>query len=771
MSATLDVSRDRAPSGRSWLRKHPRARGAEHLLGCFLSVMLAVVTIVFFQQSVPGGSELLKNNITGSNPIWVANGVLLAYLLLAPRWRWPVYLAVGALALTTGNIITHEPWRMNLLYNFLDITEVLAGAHWMRGRAGQLPCFTDFKYLMRFLGIVVLALPLAISILFAFIMAWWVHLSLLQSVLSWACSESLGFLVITPICVAIFQSNSFDLRRWRQSGFLVALTALCSIGAFSFDSIPLCFFIYPLLVLVSLRAGLGWSALTLLLVAITGSWYTLRGQGIFAALMPITLFGPIVLLQLFIAVAMFMLYSVSMVVDRQKESERSLRKIVSLHNLVVDNSRDAILLSDLDGNITFVSLAGPNHTGFTREEILTFNFYDLIHPDDRFKTEAKIQGLQNSVGGVNTEERIRRRDGSYFWSEASHTMIHDPITGRPSGLLSIFRDVTERKLAEQAREFQSSLIQAIQNVSPSGILVVNGEGRVVSTNNRLASIWSLHLPMVSPGSSTESSSAESDWIHGWRLLEEAANQVKDRQPYIQHAKYLYAHPELDDESMVELKSGRTLERYSTSLRGEAGQYLGRVWFFNDITERKQAEGKLQDAYRTVEALAMTDALTGIANRRCFDHHLSNEWRRARRECLPLSLLMIDADWFKLYNDTFGHLRGDSCLKQIAEAIQDVVERPGDLVARFGGEEFAIILPNTPAEGALQVANHICASLRARQLPHASNPPGIVTVSIGCATMAPSAGKHAAHLVELADKALYKAKQQGRNQVCGVIPGN
>jgi diguanylate cyclase (GGDEF)-like protein len=129
--------------------------------------------------------------------------------------------------------------------------------------------------------------------------------------------------------------------------------------------------------------------------------------------------------------------------------------------------------------------------------------------------------------------------------------------------------------------------------------------------------------------------------------------------------------------------------------------------------------------------------------------------------------MIDADLFKLYNDAFGHLCGDSCLKQIAEAAQDVVERPGDLVARFGGEEFAVILPNTPNVGALQVANEICAALRARQLPHPSNPNGIVTISVGCATMVPPADKHSAHLVEQADQALYKAKQQGRNQVCNL----
>ena len=185
----------------------------------------------------------------------------------------------------------------------------------------------------------------------------------------------------------------------------------------------------------------------------------------------------------------------------------------------------------------------------------------------------------------------------------------------------------------------------------------------------------------------------------------------------------------------------------------------------EITERKLAEQQLADAYSTLETLAVTDALTGLANRRSFDQCLATEWRRATRDRKPLSLLLIDVDLFKTYNDTYGHLRGDSCLKQIAEAAQDVVSRPGDLVARFGGEEFAAILPNTGKSGALQIAHDICAVMRNRQLPHSSNPLGIVTVSVGCATLTPQLGERTACLIDRADKALYQAKRTGRNRAC------
>jgi diguanylate cyclase (GGDEF)-like protein/PAS domain S-box-containing protein len=198
---------------------------------------------------------------------------------------------------------------------------------------------------------------------------------------------------------------------------------------------------------------------------------------------------------------------------------------------------------------------------------------------------------------------------------------------------------------------------------------------------------------------------------------------------------------------------------------ESGLPSGILNVVRDVSERKQAEQKLQEAYNAVEALSVTDALTGLANRRRFDQYMAAEWRRSMRDRQPLSLLMLDVDKFKVYNDTYGHQRGDNCLKQIAEACMDVVARPGDLVARFGGEEFVVILPNTESDGAMQVANEICEALRGRRLPHTGNLPGIVTISIGCATLIPRFGKHAPDLIEIADKALYKAKFNGRNQVC------
>jgi diguanylate cyclase (GGDEF)-like protein/PAS domain S-box-containing protein len=566
--------------------------------------------------------------------------------------------------------------------------------------------------------------------------------------------------VITPACVAIFQSDFKDRTLWRQNWIYVALTTVVAIGAFSQNSIPLIFLIYPLLVILALRADLGWAALTLLLVVIVGSWYTLRGQGLFVATAPISSLRPILLLQMYVAVGMFMLYSVSVVMERQKATERKLREIVSLHTLMTESSRDLIILADFNGHRSFVSAAAESLGGWKPEELMEQDGLFLVHPEDLARAQAALRDLRSGAEGAMLELRLRKRSGEYFWAESILRVTRDPVTGLPCGILNTVRDISERKRAEEAREFHNSLIRAIHEVSLDGILVVNDQGNVVSHNKKFSDIW--QIPMAD---FVVDQDEKTSHVPARRILSKVSCLVKDSENFERRVREINADPDANDQCHVELRDGRTLERYSTSLRGEGGKYLGRVWFFTDITERKQDEQRLQEAYRAVEALALTDGLTGLANRRRFDQYLAAEWRRSMRDRQPLSLLMLDADKFKSYNDTYGHLRGDSCLRQIAEACQDVVSRPGDLVARFGGEEFTVVLPNTESEGALQVAQEICEALRGRQLPHSGNPTGIVTISIGCATLVPQFGRHAPELIARADKVLYEAKDKGRDQVC------
>jgi diguanylate cyclase (GGDEF)-like protein/PAS domain S-box-containing protein len=319
-----------------------------------------------------------------------------------------------------------------------------------------------------------------------------------------------------------------------------------------------------------------------------------------------------------------MLYSISVILEREQSIVRQLEKIAALHALVSENSRDAIILADLSGHRSYGSAAAENIDGWKPEELMTEEGLELVHPDDRARAQAIVHALNSGTEGAMIECRVRKESGEYIWVEASLRVVKGEEADGPSSVLNIVRD---------------------------------------------------------------------------------------------------------------------------------------------ISERKKAEKKLQEAYDAVEALAVTDPLTGLANRRRFDQYLSTEWRRSMRDKQPLSLLMLDVDKFKVYNDTYGHQRGDSCLKQVAEACMDVVSRPGDLVARFGGEEFVVILPGTDNDGAMHVATEICEALSSRRLPHTGNSFGVVTISAGCATLVPKFGKHAPDLVEMADAALYRAKHNGRNQAC------
>jgi diguanylate cyclase (GGDEF)-like protein/PAS domain S-box-containing protein len=191
---------------------------------------------------------------------------------------------------------------------------------------------------------------------------------------------------------------------------------------------------------------------------------------------------------------------------------------------------------------------------------------------------------------------------------------------------------------------------------------------------------------------------------------------------------------------------------------------GFVKVARDVSWRKAREEELQRAFEDAKRLASTDPLTGVANRRHFDLVMEREWLRAAREQTRLSLLLMDVDLFKSYNDIYGHVTGDECLRSIVKAAQGVLKRPADLLARYGGEELVVVLPNTEAEGALQIAEQIRCAVEDREIPHVGNAGGRVTISIGCATLAPMPGFPPAALVLAADSALYQAKGFGRNNV-------
>jgi len=201
------------------------------------------------------------------------------------------------------------------------------------------------------------------------------------------------------------------------------------------------------------------------------------------------------------------------------------------------------------------------------------------------------------------------------------------------------------------------------------------------------------------------------------------------------------------------------------VRNDQGEVDCLIGFMFDISERKRTEQELIDLQKELEALSFEDALTGISNRRMFDTRLNAEWRSACRSRQPLSLILLDIDHFKKYNDSYGHVQGDECLKKVAVALKCIGARPRDIVARYGGEEFVLLLPETNEAAALHLADR-CRQLIAdlKILHEKSGVRPFVTASIGVGSIIASSEAEPKAFVQAVDKLLYVAKQKGRNRV-------
>lgn len=201
------------------------------------------------------------------------------------------------------------------------------------------------------------------------------------------------------------------------------------------------------------------------------------------------------------------------------------------------------------------------------------------------------------------------------------------------------------------------------------------------------------------------------------------------------------------------------------VRNAQGEVEALIGFMFDITERKNTEQKLIVLQKELEELSFKDALTGVYNRRMFDSVMEVEWANAKRNHQPLSLLMLDIDYFKQYNDFYGHIHGDECLKRVAKELNKVATRSRDFFARFGGEEFIIVLPETDEKAARMIAERCRSLIFKAQIPHEKSLVSqMLTVSIGVSTIIPIHSDEAINFIAAVDRQLYQAKETGRNRI-------
>jgi diguanylate cyclase (GGDEF)-like protein len=403
-----------------------------------------------------------------------------------------------------------------------------------------------------------------------------------------------------------------------------------------------------------------------------------------------------------------------------------LRQIALFDRTTSAPGLGAMVVLDKDGTIILDSLQTPVRAGnFADREYFQFQ-RDTPHPNGFYISRPFEARLQQRIWSVSISRRLNAPDGSF--------------AGIVSGTLKF--DFLKQRLASIA-------------------LGKNGVANLLRDDGVL-------LVQSTPGNRT----VGADWSRATlfqRLRESPAGTFASESSVADRVPRLYAYRRVANFPLVVIAGVARSEVlapwwFKTGLiaavfAAMAVSVTVLVAMFNRELRRRITAEKGQ------AALARQDRLSQLANRLGFDEALSTEWRRAARNLQPLSLLMIDVDHFKEFNDHYGHPEGDRVLAAIGGAIGGVVRRPGDIAARYGGEEFAVLLPNTGAEGAMRMAETIRKSVPAVAAPHEHSSHRYVTVSIGAATIIPGNGVEAKTLVENADRALYAAKAGGRNKAC------
>ncbi|TAE56253.1 MAG: diguanylate cyclase [Nostocales cyanobacterium] len=451
----------------------------------------------------------------------------------------------------------------------------------------------------------------------------------------------------------------------------------------------------------------------------------------------------------------------------RQQAESALQKSEAKFRKLAENIPGMIYqyVLHLDGTdeFTYVSPRCLNIYELEPEIVMTNAqvLWKMVHPDYLHLLKDSVENSAKELRPFLSEHLLIMPNQELKWVQAS---------ARPEKKANgdivwdgVIIDITKNKQAEIALAESQRFIEQITYLTPNLLYIYDlMEQRNVYVNRSVGEILGYSAAEIQEmGANLFSTICHPDDLQ--RIYQA-----------IQRCYDLQNHEIIETEYRVKNSQGQWRWLYSRDLvfsRSADGQVQQILGTSQDITERKQAEIALQEAEanlrqanKELQRLVNTDGLTKIANRRCFDGHLESEWQRLYREQKPLSLLLFDVDYFKKYNDCYGHQLGDECLIKIAQIVEKVLYRSADLVARYGGEEFVVILPNTDDKGAIIVANKIHAAIKNLAIPHQrSEVSDIVTISLGVSSMIPVLELSPATLVEQADQALYKAKQQGRNQ--------
>ncbi|SFL09058.1 PAS domain S-box-containing protein/diguanylate cyclase (GGDEF) domain-containing protein [Paenibacillus sp. 1_12] len=439
-------------------------------------------------------------------------------------------------------------------------------------------------------------------------------------------------------------------------------------------------------------------------------------------------------------------YFISQIVDisKIKLAEKEISDLNDKNKNILDNISDAFYSLDEEWRFVYMNKEAEKHLGKKNEELKGKLLWQEVPKLDKTVYGSYFRNSLNQKTKVQFEEYMPASE------ESDEKWIETHIYPTKEGLSVYFHDVTMRKLTEEKLKGSEAWFRMLADYSTDMITRYTPKGKCTYASpvcrtllgfqpEELIGSWGDSL--LHPDDSPRISSIYKDIV--------SSQQINTFSFRVRKKDGSYIWFETTCQTILD-KRGRISEIIAVS---------------RDITERKVSELKMQEANDLLMRLSMTDGLTGIANRRCFDETLEREWGVAARYGQPISLLLCDIDFFKSYNDTYGHQGGDACLQLVAHSLKRSLKRPNDLAARYGGEEFSIVLPNTNKNGASKVAETIKQWVQDLQIPHlTSKVSSFVTISIGTATLVPSAQSSINKLIECTDKSLYLAKQGGRNKV-------
>jgi diguanylate cyclase (GGDEF)-like protein/PAS domain S-box-containing protein len=439
-------------------------------------------------------------------------------------------------------------------------------------------------------------------------------------------------------------------------------------------------------------------------------------------------------------------------ITAQKTAERKLIESEARYRSIVDDQTELVVVGDRNFVLQFVNTAFAKLYGVEADEMIGRSMFDFVPQHAHAQLREQLLQAMTVTHALAAENEVVQADGSLRWVAWSNRAIRD-AEGNVTAIHSVGRDIHERRIAEH---------KLIESEARYRMLADYSTDMVFHCDRDLVRRY------ISPACH-EILGFEPEDLNGRQGLDMLHPDDVDR---IAAAFKSITDGETDRgffSYRVRHRDGRWLWAETSAratrdpVTNEPNGLIGRL---RDVTAKKEVEDRLAEASRRLEILAAQDGLTEIYNRRVFDEMLEREVRIARREGTTLSLLMIDVDVFKAFNDCYGHPAGDAALRKVSAVIRASIKRPGDLAARYGGEEFAVLLPNTDADGAAAVAQAIRAGVEDLGMENSASAWKVLTVSIGVASADNrlSGGIYSDCLVKGADKALYAAKRGGRNTI-------